>query len=816
MHSYDYIIAGSGLAGLYAAFCASRYGKVAVITRTKVSDSNTYYAQGGIAAVTDEEDTPKFHFEDTIIAGRGLCNKEAVEILVNEGPERIKEIIEEGMHFDMSGGSLALGLEGGHSMRRVLHAGGDITGRRITEFMIDKIRSNENITLFENHRALEIIKDGNRSVGLRVWNYLISREELFFGKNTILALGGASAIYQRTTNPPNTLGDGVALAYNAGCEIADMEFIQFHPTTIYSKNDKSYLISEAVRGEGAWLINTKGQRFMTAIHPMAELAPRDVVAQAIFKEIQNCSAVRDRDMPPCVYLTLSHLDPEKIKSRFPHIYQKCAELGIDMTDRIPVAPAAHYMVGGVKTDLNGKTSIDNLYVCGELASTGLMGANRLASNSLAECLVFGYRAVEHSSKQKESGETGDLFNRCASIKRFYKDERGAALYDSIKERIAAIMMQSAGIVRERESLESGLNELSAIEQQIDLYSAALDGGDKEYYLYTSRFLIITARLIMTGALTRKESRGGHYRNDYPKESTNLYHTIQIKDKPVKLKPMSINPHIQKIIELSLEEDIASGDITTNSIINYESRATAQLTSKADGIISGIEIAKLVFGYLDSDILFKPFVEEGEKIVPGQKLIEIEGSYRTLLTAERTALNILQRMSGIATATAKFVKQTEGTHTRILDTRKTSPGMRLLDKMAVKAGGGENHRIGLYDMALIKDNHIKVAGGITNAVEQVKAATGGSVKIEVETTTLEEVAEAIKNHVDIIMLDNMDLRTMRAAVLLIGDKAKTEASGNMTLDRIAEVASCGVDYISVGALTHSVTALDISMNIVRAD
>jgi len=273
--------------------------------------------------------------------------------------------------------------------------------------------------------------------------------------------------------------------------------------------------------------------------------------------------------------------------------------------------------------------------------------------------------------------------------------------------------------------------------------------------------------------------------------------------------------IDKIIALAIEEDIESGDITTNALVPEASMAVAEMTAKADGVISGIEIARKVFEQIDKNILWTPFVKEGDRVKKGDKIVRIEGSFRALLTAERTALNILQRMSGIATAASLYVKELEGTGTNLLDTRKTAPGMRILDKMAVKAGGGTNHRMGLYDMALIKDNHIKVAGGIPNAVMQVRKSIKPGISIEVEVTNLDETQQAIDSGSDIIMLDNMNTAQMAQAVKLINGRAKTEASGNMTLSKLKEVASAGVNFISVGALTHSVTALDISMNIVPA-
>ncbi len=840
MQHYDYLIAGSGLAGIYAASVASRYGTVALITKCKVTDSNTYYAQGGIAVVTDNEDSPDFHSDDTITAGRGLCNPYAVDILVNECPVRIKELIEDGMIFDMSEGVLSLGLEGGHRKRRVLHAGGDITGKRISEFMSGQILSNAGITLFENHQALEAIidndlpGDGGRCIGLKVWNFDTGSQENFFAGSTIMALGGASAIYSRTTNPETSTGDGIALCYKAGCQIADMEFIQFHPTTLYSPDNKSYLISEAVRGEGAYLLNHNGERFMVSVHPLAELAPRDVVAQAIEREIK-----RDPEGRGYVYLSLKHLDSVRIKTRFPHIFEKCAQLGIDLSDRVPVAPAAHYMVGGVKCDTDGRTGVDGLYVCGELASTGIMGANRLASNSLAECIVFGYRSVISAKEDQGSNSLlkESIYRYSISVPESdysvnpaKKDE-----YCYIRKQISLIMSRYAGIVRDEEGLKSALTEIEQMRESM----FAINFG-KEYYSSMSENLLIVASLIVSGALYRRESRGGHFRSDYPKENNyNLYHSIQqigkmngslsanwyasvikprIKNKKQSLskKPanriMTYNSLIDKIIDLAIEEDVASGDITTNSIILEKTKATAVFKMKADGVVSGIDIIKRVFEHLDKNVIWRPFVKDGDSVKKEDVIVEIEGSYRCLLTSERIALNILQRMSGIATLTAQFVKEIEGTDAKILDTRKTAPGLRVLDKMAVAAGGGKNHRMGLFDMVLIKDNHIKISGGIKNAVAQIRENINMGMKIEVETSNLDEVKEAVECGADIIMLDNMDNETMKRAIEIIAGRSETEASGNMTLSRVKEVALLGVNYISVGALTHSISALDISMNI----
>lgn len=803
MKYYDYIIAGSGLAGLYAAHEAAKHGRVALLTKSVITESNSYYAQGGIAAVTDEDDAPSYHFDDTIIAGRGLCDYPAVSILVNEGPARIKEIIAEGMQFDMQNGSLALGLEGGHHHHRILHAGGDATGRMVTSFMIEKVKKDPYIEIFENYSIIGLLTEDNHCYGVRGWNEKSNTEELFLATNTFLTMGGTSALYKRTTNPQTTIGDGLALAYNAGCEICDMEFIQFHPSAIYTKGEEAFLVSEAVRGEGAHLYNHKGERFMVPIHELAELAPRDIVAQSIFREMKKSGEEH-------MWLSLKHLPPTLIMHRFPTIYAKCKELGIDMCDRIPVAPAAHYTVGGVRTDCNGRTNIENLFVCGELASTGIMGANRLASNSLIECLVFGKRAVKAASENP-----APLDIPCfATQYTINVDKRND--YVELKSKVSKLMTDEAGIIRNEEGLKRGLAQLNELKEQI--------GETKEYYNQMSRNLICVAELIITGALNRRESRGGHYREDYP-EANDAYlcHTIQQKGMALKSIPIDTNEEeknimfenqlIDKLIDLAIEEDIATGDVTTESIIPAQRKAAAELKMKADGVISGLDVAKRVYEKFESNVTWIPFVKDGDHVKKGDIILRIEASYRTLLLGERLSLNILQRMSGIATETAKYVKELEGYNTQLLDTRKTAPGLRVLDKLAVKQGGGTNHRMGLFDMSMIKDNHIKAAGGITAAVKAVRANIPATIKIEVETTNLDEVREAIAAKADIIMLDNMNNAEMTEAVKLINGAAKTEASGNMSIPRLKEVAACGVDFISVGALTHSVTALDISMNFI---
>ena len=474
MHKFDYIIVGSGLAGLYAAYKASAKGRVAIITKSFLRESNSFNAQGGIAAVTSCDDNPEIHKSDTLIAGRGLCEERSVEILVNEGPDRIAEIIAAGMEFDTENGALALGLEGGHHKRRILHAGGDATGRWITEFAIKKVLERDNVEIFENTLLLDLLTADGECYGVRCWSDNESLlgagteggEVLLFANHVFLTSGGASAVYARTTNPQTTIGDGLAIAYKAGCRILDMEFIQFHPSGLYLKDSqRAFLISEAVRGERAHLLDKNGKRFMVPVHELAELAPRDIVARSIFKQMK-------KDATPYVTLSLKHLDKDMILQRFPGIYAQCKEFGYDLTQEIPVAPAAHYSVGGVMSNNEGRTDVKRLYVCGEVAATGIMGANRLASNSLIECLVFASRAVEDSVKVGEVKQWPEFGHE------YTKEEANAPIYATLKEQVSQIMNTYAGIIRSEEGLKEGLRRVEELSQIIKKRQAERTSSDR--------------------------------------------------------------------------------------------------------------------------------------------------------------------------------------------------------------------------------------------------------------------------------------------------------------------------------------------------
>ncbi len=490
----DFLVIGAGVAGLYAALRAAEYGSVCLLTKTSLSETNSAWAQGGIAAAIDEGDSPQLHREDTLRAGRGLCDERAVDVLVREGPQCIKELEKLGVAFDRTPSGYELGREGGHSRRRIVHAGGSSTGQRLVARLSELILQNPQIRLVEHAPAVELLTSDGVCAGARA--LCEGRHQIILARVTILATGGAAALYQRTTNPPGTTGEGIALAYRAGAELADLEFIQFHPTALAVPTARSFLITEAVRGEGAYLLNAQGERFMPRYDERAELAPRDVVARAIFEEMRITKTDH-------VFLSLRHLDPALVRTRFANIYEMCLQYGFDLTrDLIPVAPAAHYTIGGVRTDLWGETTVKNLFAIGEVSCTGVHGANRLASNSLLECLVFARRAVAAAVR------LAPPLPKKRSFVSYEVPQNDPHSLEQIKQ----IMTKYVGLVRDREGLEHALHKLNALQ--------------------TDQALI--ARLIAQSALFRTESRGVHIRSDFPHEDPRLQaHTIVQKDCPIR-------------------------------------------------------------------------------------------------------------------------------------------------------------------------------------------------------------------------------------------------------------------------------------------
>jgi len=500
MNYYDYIIVGSGIAGLYSALLAIENGSVLIVTKGGIEDCNTRYAQGGIAAAIGKNDSAELHFKDTMAAGDGLCYEEAVRILVDEAPDRIADLIGFGVPFDTQDGEVALTREAAHSVSRILHAGGDATGEYIEVTLSEQVRMSP-IKVLEYCLATEILLDNGRVCGVRAIDFRSGITEEYSCKFVILASGGAGRLFKYTTNGDTATGDGIALAYHSGAGIADMEFFQFHPTALRLPGVSPFLISEAVRGEGGVLRNNEGHRFMPDYSDSADLAPRDVVARSILFEMRKTGSDK-------VFLDVTQLPATRVTTRFPHIYRFCLDHGLDITQTpIPVAPAAHYLMGGVKVNTWGETSIPGLFAAGETACTGVHGANRLASNSLLEVLVFSKRIIERTGLEgQEHGEKAwPAESYRLPSREPYKDAPAFSLPN-----LQSMLWDRVGIVRDLDGLYQAAMTLSAWNRVLPMPTDRLS--------WELNAMITNARLMTEAALLREESRGAHYRSDFATRS----------------------------------------------------------------------------------------------------------------------------------------------------------------------------------------------------------------------------------------------------------------------------------------------------------
>jgi L-aspartate oxidase len=525
--SADFIVIGSGIAGLRAGLELAAHGSVVILTKDKVEDSNTELAQGGVAVVLSEEDRVGFHLNDTLQAGDGLCDEEMVRILVEEGPAHVTELIAWGTEFDREGLRLSFTREGAHSKRRILHAQGDSTGREIVRTLSNLARNTDRIRVIPKTFTVDLLLSGGRCLGVTYLGAGEDKPRRLLGRAVLMVTGGAGKVYLNNTNPPQATGDGMAIAFRAGAEMMDLEFVQFHPTALCLPGVPSFLLSESIRGEGGVLRNGDGKRFMVGHHPQAELAPRDVVSREILYELQ-------RSGEDHVFLDLTRLRPDFIRKRFPTIHSTCARYGVDITrDSIPVTPSAHYFMGGIWTDAHGRTSIPGLYAAGEVACTGVHGANRLASNSLLEGLVFGARSARAILADRPPMPHADTLARITAVTALPSADLGGRFLglggnapcipepleekalEEIRVATRKVMWDRVGIVRSGVGLTDALTTLRSLLDRKALKPLCRSG------LETLNMLTV-ACLVARAAVIRTESRGSHYRSDYPKRNDRIW------------------------------------------------------------------------------------------------------------------------------------------------------------------------------------------------------------------------------------------------------------------------------------------------------
>lgn len=701
------LIVGTGCAGLYCALQLPSEYNVTLITKSKVEESDSYLAQGGICILKDKSDYSSF-FNDTIKAGHGENDRTSVDIMISSSQDLLSDLLSYGVDFQRDeNGELLYTKEGAHSDKRILFHK-DITGKEITSRLYMEAKGRKNINILECVSLIDIIEKNNVCYG-GIVRYENGELGTIFADTVVLATGGVGGLYKHSTNYSHLTGDGVAIALKHGIKTQNVSYVQIHPTTLYSKDGgRSFLISESVRGEGAKLYNKNMERFAN------ELLPRDKLTEKIYEQME-------KDGTEFVWEDLRTIPREELLSHFPNIIEHCKRAGYDvLKECIPVVPAQHYYMGGIFVDYNSKTSMEQLYAIGETACNGVHGKNRLASNSLLESLVFAKRCAKAIEKSEKAEK---------------------------------------------------------IECEIDLSEYL----DKEKIELEYRKLV----------LDRIEKEKNEVKR-------NMFDNATLK--------LQVDP----LIISALQEDITSEDVSTNSVMNKYQLGEVDLICKENGVICGLQVFERVFKLLDEKTEVELYVSDGNYVKKGQLMAKVRGDIRVLLSGERVALNYLQRMSGIATYTRQVADLLEGTKTKLLDTRKTTPNNRIFEKYSVRIGGGCNHRYNLSDGVLLKDNHIGAAGGVKEAILMAKSYAPFVRKIEIEVENLDMVREAIEAGANIIMLDNMSHAEMAEAIKYIDGRAEVEVSGNVTKENIARLTDLGVDFISSGALTHSSPILDISL------
>lgn len=713
----DILIVGTGCAGLYCALHLPRDKKITIITKSDVECCDSFLAQGGICTMRDENDFDSF-FADTMKAGHYENDTESVSIMISSSNDVISDLLSYGVRFQREeNGSLLYTKEGAHSKSRILFHK-DITGKEITSKLLERVKELDNVEILEHTTLIDIASSDNECLGA-VLQMPDGKIEAVQCDYTILATGGVGGLYKHSTNYPHLTADAIAIAIKHGVELKNVNYVQIHPTTLYVKDssERSFLISESVRGEGARLYDKNMNRFVD------ELLPRDLVTEAIQRQMEI-------DGTEFVWEDLRTIPEKELREHFPNIVERCKMAGYDVfKECIPVVPAQHYFMGGIKVDYQSKTSMNRLFAIGETACNGVHGKNRLASNSLLESLVFAKRAS----------------------------------------------LEISGSYLPSEKAIEGL-DLSVYDD--------LDSIKSNY------------KKMVLDEIKRESS----IKNDRRK---NMFDEVTLK--------LQVDP----LILSALREDITSEDVSTNSVMPEATLGEVDLICKEDGVLCGMQVFTRVFTLLDPDTTFEIFANDGDEIKKGQLLARVRGDIRVLLSGERTALNYMQRMSGIATYTRGVASLLKGTKTKLLDTRKTSPNNRIFEKYSVRVGGGTNHRYNLSDGVLLKDNHIGAAGSVRKAILMAKDYAPFVRKIEIEVESFDMVKEAVDAGADIIMLDNMTHDEMKKSIDYINGRAEVEVSGNVTKENIARLTDLGVDFISSGALTHSAPILDLSLKNLHA-